>query len=111
MAASSRGFLFCDTEFIVYKIWCDDKFGKCHPWILDMIRSHTYDLYLLCNTDLPWEADPLRENPDDRDRLFKLYKQELEDRKLPYVIISGSGKVRLNNAIKAVTEKILNTKY
>jgi len=90
MAAMTTGLLFCDTDFIVNKIWCIDKFGKCHPWILDMIGQQHYDLYLLCNTDIPWEPDPLRENPEDRERLFGLYKTELEERKLPYAVIGGT---------------------
>ena len=102
MAAMTTGLLFCDTDFIVNKIWCIDKFGKCHPWILDMIDQQHYDLYLLCNTDIPWEPDPLRENPEDRERLFELYKTELEERKLPYAIIGGTGKERLENAIRVV---------
>ncbi|MBE9484711.1 MAG: AAA family ATPase [Bacteroidetes bacterium] len=102
MAAQATGLLFCDTDFIVNKIWCIDKFGKCHSWILDMIGQQHYDLYLLCNTDLPWEPDPLRENPEDRERLFGLYKTELEERKLPYAIIGGTGKERLENAIRVV---------
>ena len=102
IAAKATGLLFCDTDFIVNKIWCIDKFGKCHPWILDMIDQHRYDLYLLCNTDLPWEPDPLRENPGDRERLFELYKKELSDRQLPYAIIDGTGKERLENAIRVV---------
>jgi NadR type nicotinamide-nucleotide adenylyltransferase len=97
-------FLFCDTEFIVAKIWCEEKYGRCHPWILEMIEKHRYDLYLLCNTDLPWEYDPLRENPDDRERLFELYKKELEDRGFSFAIISGTGKERLENAVKAIKE-------
>jgi nicotinamide riboside kinase len=69
-----------------------------------MIEKHRYDLYLLCNTDLPWEYDPLRENPDDRERLFELYKKELEDRGFSFAIISGTGKERLENAVKAIKE-------
>lgn len=102
MATKASGLLFCDTDFIVNKIWCIDKFGKCHPWILDMIDQQHYDFYLLCNTDLPWEPDPLRENPKDRERLFELYKTELEERKLPYAIIGGSGQERTDNAIRII---------
>ena len=70
-------------------------------WI-EMIEKHRYELYLLCNTDLPWEYDPLRENPDDRERLLELYKKELEDRGFPFAIISGTSKERLENAINAI---------
>lgn len=94
--------IFIDTEFIVNKIWCEDKFGQCHSWINEMIGRHVYELYLLCNTDIPWTPDPLRENPDDRERLFQMYLQELNKRQLSYHIIEGSGAGRTNMAIQIV---------
>jgi NadR type nicotinamide-nucleotide adenylyltransferase len=102
LLSEAGNLLFSDTEFIVNKIWCDDKFGKCHPWILEMITMHPYDLYLLCDTDLPWIFDPLRENPHDRERLFELFRQELQSRGLKYETISGTGSERLKNAIRIV---------
>lgn len=102
MLDNANRIIFCDTEFIVNKIWCDEKYGKCHSWILEMIDKHPHDLYLLCDSDLPWEDDPLRENPHDRDRLLKRYKQELESRKLPYALIRGQGTARSELAIESI---------
>lgn len=93
-------FLFCDTDFLVCKIWSEEKFGKCDPWIDEMYKNMRYDLHLLCKPDLPWEADPLRENPDDRRRLFDIYLNHLEEKAYPYKIVSGSGKERLEMAVK-----------
>lgn len=101
---STEKFLFTDTEAIVTKIWCDVKYGRCHPWILEQIRNHPYDLYLLCNIDLPWMDDPLREHSDKRNYLFNLYQEELMQRKLPFSIISGSGDNRLKQAIKVIDQ-------
>jgi len=56
--------LFVDTEMYVMKVWCEFVFGKCHRWVLDKIIERKYDLYLFCNTDLPWVKDELREYPD-----------------------------------------------
>ncbi|MFO8129851.1 MAG: ATP-binding protein [Bacteroidales bacterium] len=98
----ARKFLFCDTEPIVIKIWSEVKYERCHPWILEKIKQHPYDLYLLCDVDLPWEEDPLREHPDKRKYLFRLYYNELNNRNLPFYIVSGSGDQRLKNAIKAI---------
>ena len=53
--------LFVDTDMYVMKVWCEFVFGKCHQFILDQIVNRTYDLYLLCDTDLPWTRDELRE--------------------------------------------------
>ena len=92
--------LFTDTELIVTKIWSEVKYQKCHPWILKYIEQQDYDIYLLCNIDLPWEADPQREYPHLRQHLFNLYKQELETRKLNFEIISGTKEQRFENALR-----------
>jgi NadR type nicotinamide-nucleotide adenylyltransferase len=100
--------LFCDTELIVTKIWSEVKYGICDPWILKMIEENNYDLFLLCNIDLPWEEDPQREHPHMREKLFSLYLDELTNRGFPFKVVSGTGKERLMNAIGFV-ESILNS--
>jgi NadR type nicotinamide-nucleotide adenylyltransferase len=95
-------FLFCDTDFTVTKIWCDFKYKQCHEWINDQFLSHKYDLYLLCNTDLPWEYDPQRENPNEREELLVIYHETLKSAGFPFVVINGIGEERLINAKKAI---------
>lgn len=98
----ASGYLFCDTELIVTKIWSEVKYKRCHPWILRMIEKHRYDLFLLCDIDLPWEPDPLREHPDKRDFLFNLYYKELTDRKFPFYVVTGTGNTRTVNTISFI---------
>ena len=105
--AQAGQFLFCDTDFLVSKIWSEVKFGRCDPWIEMMYGKHVYDLYLLCKPDLPWEVDPLRENPDDRERLFDMYLQNLQNTNYPFEIIQGVGKERLEHAIRIIDTFIL----
>lgn len=97
-------FLFSDTECLVTKIWCDVKFGKCHEWISQQIEQMPHDLYLLCDIDLPWEPDPLREHPHLRKYLFNLYFDELKARNLPFEVVSGTGEARLQCAIDAINK-------
>ncbi len=101
---SARRYLFCDTELIVSKIWEVYKYGECHPWILEQIKSNPCDLYLLCNIDLPWEPDPLREYPHMRGFFFNWFKKELKRYGLPYRIISGNREQRLANAVAEIEE-------
>lgn len=98
--------LFIDTDMYVMKVWCEYVFGKCHNFILEQIVSRKYDLYLLCNTDLPWVKDELREYPDERNRreLFEIYKDILINQHVPWVEISGNDEDRLLIAIDAVEE-------
>jgi NadR type nicotinamide-nucleotide adenylyltransferase len=95
----ANNIIFSDTELIVTKIWSEVKYGNCDKWIIDNIDCQKYDLYLLCDIDLPWEFDVLREHPEQRDLLMKLYENELNVRKMNYVKISGSGAQRVKNAI------------
>ncbi len=107
IASNSSKFLFCDTDFLVTKIWSHYKYGKCDPWIEEMVLSHRYDLYLLCDIDLPWEDDPLREHPQQREELFGIYHEELVQLKVIFTIVSGTGEQRMKNAILAVEEAFL----
>jgi len=95
-------YLFCDTELSVIKIWAMHRYKRCHPWILDKLQEIKYDLYLLCDIDLPWTYDKQREHPHLRQYLFDKYREELTSRNLPFVVISGSGNERTQNAICAV---------
>jgi len=98
--------LFIDTEMYVMKVWCEFVFGKCHRWVLDKIIERKYDLYLLCNTDLPWVKDELREYPDlkTRDQLYHIYKDIMINQSTPWVDINGDSDERLQKAIKAVDQ-------
>lgn len=100
--------LFIDTNMYVMKVWCEFVFGKCHQWILDQIVERPYDGYLLCNTDLPWVKDELREYPDlkTRETLFNIYKDILINQPLPWFDIKGTAAERLRSGMEA-TNKLL----
>lgn len=96
--------LFIDTDMYVMKIWCEFVFEKCHHWILNRIVERKYHLYLLCNIDLPWVKDELREYPDlkKREILYHHYKDCMVNQPVPWVEISGDYDERLRKAIAAV---------
>lgn len=100
--------LFIDTDMYVMKIWCEFVFGKCHPWILKQIAERNYDLYLLCNTDVPWIKDELREYPDPatREKLYRMYKDLMINQSVPWIEIHGDYDERLQIAISAVDRLI-----
>lgn len=100
----SPSLLFIDTDQYVMKVWSEYVFGQCHPWILDQIAQRTYHLYLLCDTDLPWVKDELREYPDleSRRELYYIYKDMMVNQPVPWINIAGSYEQRLQKAVKAV---------
>jgi NadR type nicotinamide-nucleotide adenylyltransferase len=106
---SRQSTVFIDTDMYVMKVWCEFAFGKCHSWILNQIATRKYDLYLLCNIDLPWIADELREYPDmkTRNKLYHFYKDIMVNQSVPWVDIKGNYDERLQIAIKAA-DKLIN---
>lgn len=104
--ANNEQFLFIDTDMYVMKVWCEFVFDKCHHWILNRIVERKYDLYLLCNVDLPWVKDELREYPDliSRKKLYHYYKDIMVNQNVPWVDISGNYEERLEKAIAAINK-------
>ncbi len=100
----ASGLLVCDTDLITIRIWSEEKFGRCDQWIEQQTQERAYDLWLLCSPDMPWEPDPLRENPHDRDRLFGLYEDMLKGLERPYLIMQGDRGRRLAEASKAIAD-------
>lgn len=100
--------LIIDTDMYVMKVWCEYVFNNCHHYILEQINQRSYDLYLLCDIDLPWAADEMREYPDAAPRLelFTLYKELLINQKTPWGIVSGMGDQRTANAIQLINQNL-----
>ena len=101
--------VFIDTNLYVMQVWCEFVFEKCHHWILNRIVERHYDLYLLCDVDLPWVKDELREYPDldARKKLYGHYKDIMINQHVPWTEISGTYEKRLQLAIAAIDKKII----
>jgi nicotinamide riboside kinase len=97
-----------DTDLITIKIWSEYKYGSCDKWILTQIKKQKSEkrFYLLCKPDIPWKADPLRENPNNREELFELYKKELENLGHKYFIVEGEN--RMENSILKISPLIIH---
>ncbi|MFH0894888.1 MAG: ATP-binding protein [Bacteroidota bacterium] len=101
---TANNYLICDTELTVIKIWMEHKYGTCPNWIKEHITNKPYDLYLLCDIDIPWTPDPQREHPESREHFFLLFLNELKLENKNYVIIHGDRKQRLQTALNAIEE-------
>lgn len=93
-----------DTDFLVFKIWSEYKYDAASPLIHSLVSENWFDLHVLCAPDFPWEEDELRENPEDRDKLFQLYVEALEKYRKPYIIVEGSMEKRLKKTVTAIDQ-------
>ena len=95
--------IFLDTWLLITKVWFEVVFGRVPHWIENELRNTKIDLFLVCDTDLPWVADPVRENGgENRERLQEKYISEIEKYGFPYKIIQGMNGIRVQNAISLI---------
>lgn len=103
MLGKARGILFYDTHLEITRIWFTEVFKKYPGWIDEAFSGSGIDLFLLCYPDIPWIADPVRENPGEkRLELFGKYLSEIRNFGFPVTVIKGLDEYRLFNATEAV---------
>lgn len=100
--------LFLDTDLTVFHIWIKEKYNKEIDWVNESLAKGQDKIYLLCNIDIPWENDTLREHPniEDRKRLFNNYIQLLEKYNCRYYIVSGDKTTRLKKSKEIIQSSI-----
>ncbi len=96
-----------DTDLINYTIWAEKVFGSCPQEILLGMEEEKDHRYLICEPDLPWEPDPLRKNPYNRQELFQNHVDKVASLNRPYELVNGLGRVRLENAEAAFRRMLL----
>lgn len=105
----NSGLVFFDTWLIITKVWFDFVYGHHPDWLDRYLGQSSVDLFLLCDIDLPWVADPLRENGgENRKKLQQLYISELEKLNAKVKLISGIEQVRFDCARTAVDDLLAN---
>jgi len=107
--SGARGLLlFIDTDMYVMKVWCEYVFDKCHTWILNRVAERKYDGYLLCNPDMLWVRDNLREYPDGatRNKLYHFYQDILVNQSVPWINIRGNYEERFKKAVNFIEKEL-----
>jgi nicotinamide riboside kinase len=97
---SNTKLVVSDTDLLTIKIWSEFKYNECDSWIKLNLLKNLPDLYVLCKPDFPWQEDPLRENPNDRNELYNLYLTEIKKLNIPFIEVGGSLEERLSEILK-----------
>lgn len=107
LAASAEELLVLDTNLMESVVYSRAYFnGYVDSLLLKQALKANYDLYLLTYIDVPWEADDLRDKPQEREAMFDRFRDTLEQYELPYEVIKGTYQERLELAV-AIIEKLL----
>ena len=97
---TNHPFIFVDTWLIITKIWFEVVFEKIPDWFESEIQKNKIDLFLVCDTDLPWVSDSVRENGgEQRIILHEKYIETIQNYNYKYKIVKGEGEKRFQNAL------------
>ena len=101
-AARGGRSLVLDTDLLSTLVYARHYYGVVAPWIADEERRRRADLYLLCDVDVPWEPDGVRDRPTDRETMFAEFESALVGRQAAFRVVRGAWPERLETALSAV---------
>jgi NadR type nicotinamide-nucleotide adenylyltransferase len=91
-----------DTDLLSTVVYCRHYFGRCPEWIESAAAARRPDLYLLCEIDVPWVADGVRDRGDRRDEMQSLFRDAVHASGARTVVLQGEAASRLAAAISAI---------
>ncbi len=111
LAKKADKVLICDTDLLETKVYSEEYYGGYVDKRLDeAARANQYDLYFLTYIDTPWEADDLRDRPNQRQEMFEAFERALKTHNRKYILLKGDKKTRLKTAVKAIDKLLKNKK-
>ncbi len=100
--------LVLDTDLVSTTVYAEHYYGACPEWIMAAARERLGDLYLLCEPDLPWEADGVRDQPAAGTRLHSAFGERLRTLGARVAPVRGIGHTRLEAALAAVRTALVS---
>lgn len=95
--------LICDTNLLELKVYSEYYYdGYCPEEIRKEATKDNYSIYLLTYVDTVWEPDILRDRPNNRVEMFRIFEAELIKQGFPYEVLKGNEEERFNKAVKII---------
>lgn len=110
LAKKADKLLICDTDLLETKVYSEEYYGGfVDPKLDEAAIKNEYDIYFLTYIDTPWEADDLRDRPEQRLEMFKAFENALKRYNRPYVLLKGDKEARLKKATEVI-DKLISEK-
>jgi len=107
LAEKANRVLICDTDALATCIWQERYLGSCSPEVANIAAHRHYDLYLLAHFDVPFLQDGLRDGEHLRQWMTQRFREELNARQLPWLLLQGNRDERFRTAV-GVIESLLH---
>jgi len=107
----AKNLLICDTDLLETKVYSEYYYdGFCPPLVKKQALLNSYALYFLTYIDTTWEADGIRDQPNNRQDLFDRFERELRTHHKTYVTLKGDFETKLQTCITHVDELLKTQK-
>jgi HTH-type transcriptional regulator, transcriptional repressor of NAD biosynthesis genes len=102
-AAAVGEVLYCDTDAMSTDLWHERYLGARSAAVEAIARMRTYDLFVLCDIDIPWEADEIRLGADSRTTMHHRFLEVIAaERPEPMMVASGGLELRMDRVDEEV---------
>ncbi|HNP94310.1 MAG TPA: ATP-binding protein [Cyclobacteriaceae bacterium] len=102
--------LICDTDLITTQIYSKHYLGIVPEVLYELESQVHYDRYFLFDIDVPWVADGLRDLQNQREQMHSIFKNELEIRKIDYVLVRGNWDARYQIVVSEINRLLRESK-
>lgn len=102
---NSNKILFCDTDLITTQIYSEYYLGQIPGELFELEKEIQYEAYFLCDIDIPWVADGLRDLGHKREEMLAIFKAELDKRAIDYIKVSGNWQQRTQIIVDVIKER------
>ena len=96
-----------DTDLISTVVYATHYYGRCPEWIERAAAERRSDLYLLCDIDVPWVADPQRDRADRRSEMHALFERALARFGCRVEVVRGDWAERERRAMELVESVVV----
>lgn len=101
---TAQGLVILDTDLLSTMVYGSQYYQFVPDWIPDAVAARLADLYLLCEIDVPWVADLVRDAQHQRLQMHDAFIDVLTRLGATYRLVSGSGPQRFSRAVAHITE-------
>lgn len=100
--ARASGLVVQDTDLLSTVVYCEHYFGQCPQWIRDAAATRRPDLYLLCEIDVEWVHDGVRDRGHMREAMQELFRDAVHRTGIATAVVTGNFDERLQRAVDAI---------
>ena len=83
--------LICDTNILSNLVYVEYYFKMSPKWLGELFEIHSGGYYILLKPNIPFQSDPQRKGGQERQDLFYLFKNKLEEHDLDFSIVEVEG--------------------